>query len=93
MNEMKKISKKKLDQILYMTREYWNRANDGDEEFLQDRIKLAQEFRVGWSALIDFVDAMLQYDGFCPDATNELVYYTIRLWGWEVVDDEEYSPE
>ena len=41
---MKKIPKKKLDQILDMTREYWDRDNDLDENLLKERIKLAQEF-------------------------------------------------
>lgn len=91
---MKKIPKKKLDQILDMTREYWDINKELNEELLHERIRLAQEFRVvGWGSLINLVDAILPHDGFCPEATNELVYYTIRLLGWEVVDDEEYSPE
>ena len=80
-----KISKKKLDKVLDLTRDYWE---SGDFSVLRKRIDTAEKTSVDWCALINMADAMLSNRGFCPDAPNELVYETLRLWGWEVADEE-----
>ena len=87
---MKQIPKKQLDKVIGLTREYWK---DGDTAILGKRIRMAGSLNIDWSPALYLMDGILQNNGFCPDASNELIYDIIRLLGWEVVDDEKYPSE
>ena len=90
MNEMSNFPKKRLDHLIQLTRDYWN---TGDRKILGERLDAAEGFPVGWSAMIYLLEAILGCDGFDRGARNEVIYDTIRTLGWEVVDDEEHTPE
>ena len=87
---MKQIPKKQLDKVIGLTREYWK---DGDTDILGERIRMCESLNIGWCPALDLMDGILQNSGFCPDASNELIYDIIRLLGWEVMDDEKHTPE
>jgi hypothetical protein len=87
---MKKISKKKLDYIIALTREYWE---TGNRNILGYRIDKATELQpttgLSWSGILDFVDGILH--GFAPDATDDEIYCALRVLGWEATDEIETS--
>lgn len=90
---MKIIPKGQLDEIIALTRTYWN-GTDADRELLQTRITKAQHLQidigVDWLSIIDFIDSIIRHKGFSPNADNYLIYCVLRLLGWEVADDAEH---
>lgn len=88
-----KIPKGQLDEIIELTRTYWN-GEDADRQLLQERIDKAQvlELIVGvdWLTVIDFVDSIIRHRGFLPNAENDMIYSVLKLLGWEVADDAEH---
>jgi hypothetical protein len=91
---MKKIPKKQFDEVIRLTREFWEDADDSNV-LLQERIKIAMNIKdvsgVDWFAIINFVDSLFQRTGFLPDASNEMIYILLRVLGWEVVEDVEIN--
>lgn len=87
---MKIIPKGQLDEIIALTRTYWN-GTDVDRELLQTRIDKAQELQknigVDWLSIIDVIDGIIRHKGFLPNAENYIIYSVLRLLGWEVTDD------
>lgn len=87
---MKKMPKKLFDEIIYLSRAYWE---DGEEEILNKRIRLAQKVEkatgVDWLHTLDFVDSIVAGRSLLPGAENEKIYETLSVLGWEVVDDVE----
>lgn len=90
---MNQISKKKLNKIIDMTKEYWE---TGDIGLLNKRMnlseKLGKEIEVDWLAVLDFLDGILKCYGLCPDAEYDKIYCALRCIGWEAVDDGEEHP-
>ena len=86
---MKQIPKKQFDEVLDLSREYWE---TGGTTVLQERIKAAQEIKkatdIDWLAIIDFVDCIVRTTGILPDASDEMFYILLRVLGWEVADVE-----
>lgn len=86
---MKKIPKKKLDEGIELTREYWK---TGNTDILDKRISkmqsLEKQIHVWWDAILNLLDGILETHGFCPDAENEKIYEVLRVLGWEVTDGE-----
>lgn len=89
---MKKISKKKLQKLIMMTREYWS-AEELDRELLIVRINradaLAKECGVSWSNILYLLDSILATNGFDRDADDNKVYWILASLGWEVYDEDE----
>lgn len=83
---MKKIQKKQLDSLIYLCRRYWH---EHDKEVLTARIAQAQaiekESDISWSAVLDFVDAIVMTKGINFDADNRTIYMAFQLFGWDVV--------
>ena len=90
---MKIIPKGQLDEIIELTRNYWN-GKDADRRLLQDRIdkaiELEQSVCVAWLTDIDFVDSIIRRIGFFPNAENDVIYSVLQVLGWEVADDAEH---
>ena len=89
---MKKIPKKKLDEIIDLTRQYWE---SGNSELLQERIDKAMDLRadtsLDWYACVNLMDGILQPNGFLSHAENDEIYSVLRILGWEAVDEEQTS--
>lgn len=85
---MKKIPKKLLDDCIEATRKYWA---TGNKSFMAKKIeasqKLANEIGRSWLAVENFIDGILNSNGFCPDAENDEIYCALRCIGWEPVDN------
>ena len=95
---MKKIPKKQFDEVVCLSREYWEHGYDGDNSLLRERIKIAMEIRefsgIDWMAILDFIDSIIRSTGILPGANDEMLYILLRVLGWEVVEDvEEHSAE
>lgn len=94
---MKKISKKKLDKLIELTREYWHGEYEQGKNraILSKRITLAdaleKEIGLSWGAVLGLLDGILQNHGFFRDATNDEIYCVLRCLGWEVTDEDEES--
>jgi hypothetical protein len=90
---MKTISKKKLDELIAMTKQYWD---TGERDILQKRIDLAstmeKETGLTWGAILDLLDGILANSGFAPNAENEDIYCVLRVLGWKVTDDGTEHP-
>lgn len=90
---MKKISKKKLNRLISMTREYWE---TGDTTILHKRITLAEAMKktgLTWSAILDLLDGILANHAFLPEASNDEIYCALRCLGWEASDAEDETSE
>lgn len=87
-----KISKKNLDEVISVTREYWK---TGDTLLLDKRHskadKLAKSVGIWWDAVLYILDGVLIHHGFKPDATNEEIYAVLGVLGWEVTDEIQES--
>jgi hypothetical protein len=96
---MKKISKKKLDKLIAMTREYWHGEYEQERNraILSKRITMAEalekEIGLHWGAVLGLLDGILQNHGFFRDATNDEIYCALRCLGWEVTDAEDEESE
>lgn len=84
---MKKISKMKIDSIVYVTSSYWS---TGDQRLLKARLAIAkmiqEESEISWGAILNLVDGILMCDGFAPEADNQTIYNALQLLGWDVVE-------
>lgn len=89
---MKTISKKKLDELIVLTRQFWK---DGSWDTLDHRFQLANsvEEESGLSPfnIIDLLNCILSSFGFMPEAENDVIYSVLRILGWEVSDEEHSS--
>lgn len=85
---MKKIPKKKLDELIALSREYWK---TGNTDILQKRLSKAQSLEkvigVWWDSILYLLDAIITGHGYCPEAENEKIYEVLRVLGWEPSDD------
>lgn len=85
---MKKMPKKLFDEIIYLSRAYWE---DGEEEILNKRIRLAKTVEkatgVDWLHILDFIDSIVAGRSLLPGAENEKIYEALSVLGWEVVDE------
>lgn len=92
---MKKIPKKQFDEIICLSRKYWDDGTSNDSTVLQERIKIALEFRdvcgIDWMAIIDFVDSIIRTTGILPGASNKMIYFLLRSLGWEVAENVEVN--
>lgn len=95
---MKTISKKKLDEVINLTRNYWGSARETgkpNESLLAARIKVAAEIEhestISEFSLLDLVDSILRWHGFIPDAENEDIHFVLRAMGWRVKDEVQES--
>lgn len=94
---MKKLPKKKLDEIIELSRLYWQ--TEYEEEFsrsvLRSRIILAQQLEaetgVMWDSVVGLLDALLRSKGFLPNAENYEIYIVLGVLGWEVTDEIQES--
>lgn len=84
---MKKMPKKLFDEILDLSREYWE---NGGEEILKKRIHISLSVEkitgVDWLHILDFVNSIVASRGLLPDAENDEIYSALRIIGWEVKD-------
>lgn len=89
---MKQIPKKLLDSLIYLYRNYWK---TGDEEILPGihcvALKIDEETKLSWTAINDFVNAVVKHRGLLPNADNETIYEALKVFGWEVVDEIQES--
>ena len=89
---MKKIPKKQFDELVRLSRKFWE---DIDTTLLKDRIDVAMEIReatgIDWVATIDFIDCIIRSTGILPGASDEMIYNLLRVLGWEVADEDEES--
>jgi hypothetical protein len=89
---MKKIPKKQFDDVVRLSREYWE---TGSTTLLQERIKVAIEIRdltgIDWLAIIDFVDCIIRRTGVLPGASDEMLHILLRVLGWEVAENVEVN--
>ena len=92
---MKKIPKKQFDEIIDLTRQYWDAAPEDGLQTVPTRINAAMELEkkigVMWIAITDLLSAIIGHRGFCPDAKNDEIYSVLRILGWEVVDENQTS--
>lgn len=92
---MKKISKKKLDKVIELSRDYWqcDQTEDQRRVLLNRRYNLCEalgkETGVVFFAFDNFIGGIIA--GFCPDAENDEIYCALRCLGWEVTDEDEES--
>ena len=85
----KKISKKKLESLIYLARQYWS---TGETKLLEARMALGKEIEnesdVDWVAIIDFIDSIVKrHKGLCSNTDNETIYAALNLFGWDVVSE------
>jgi hypothetical protein len=84
---MKKISKMKIDSLVYVTSSYWA---TGDKRLLNARMAIVkmiqEESGITWGAILNFVDGILMCDGLAPEADNQTIYNALQLFGWDVVE-------
>ena len=92
---MKTISKKKLDEVIDMSRQYWGSAHETgkpNEILLDERRKVAREIEhesaISEFSLLDFVDSIVRWHGLIRDAENEDIHFVLRAMGWRVKDEE-----
>lgn len=84
---MKKISKKKFCKCLELTRQFWE---TGDGELVQKRIDVAKTIgTIDWYPVVNLLDALLQNNGFLPEASDYHIISLLGVMGWEVVEDGE----
>ena len=87
---MKKLNRKVLDKCIEMTRQYWQGEADSSK-FLLERIELAKESGIDWTALLNLLDGIFAGFGFNPEASNWNIYCVLQMLGWEVADEVETS--
>lgn len=89
---MKQIKKSQLDEVIKLSREYWETGNHG---LLPARIDTAEEVErdtgIDWLSLIDFVDGITRRRGLLHEADNETIYEVFRILGWELTDEVKES--
>jgi hypothetical protein len=87
---MKQIPKKQFDKVLRISREIWE---TGEENLFKMRIKEAQKIErvtgLDWMAILDFIDCIIRSSGFIPGASDEIIHFLLRVFGWEVAEDVE----
>lgn len=88
---MKQIPKKQFDELVRLSRQFWEGI---DTTLLKDRIDVAMEIReatgIDWMAIVDFIDCIIRSTGILPGASDEMLYNLLRVLGWEVADVEEH---
>lgn len=89
---MKKLNKKVLDKCIEMTRQYWQGEADG-EDFLQERLDVAEKSGCSWLALVELLDSLLSRRGFKPNAANTEIYDILIMLGWVIADEEVETSE
>ena len=89
---MKQIKKSQLDEVIKLSREYWE---TGNRALLPARIDSAEEVErdagIDWLSLLDFVDGIIRRKGLLHEADNEIIYEVFRILGWEFTDEVEES--
>ena len=77
------LNKAKLDVLIAMVREYW--ANEGDNGKRCERIAEYSENEFPKKIdICSFVRSIISAFGVKPTATNEEIYKTLEVLGWEV---------
>lgn len=86
---MKTIEKKSLDRVIALTRAIGDCDLSCVDLLATDRIleakHLTRNVEVDWLRVLDLVDFILGFQGFKPDADNEVVYQVLNMLGWDVV--------
>lgn len=89
---MKIIPKKQFDEVVALSREYWN---SGVESILHERIDkaeaIARPLGLSWLVPLEMVDSIISPSGLLPNADNDTIYTVFRVCGWEVADEEQTS--
>lgn len=89
---MKKIPKKLMDSLIHVHRLYWK---DGDRELITAMHSLCFEIQrwcgLDWLSVHNFVSSIVQQCGLSPNADNETIYEALKLFGWEIVDENQES--
>lgn len=84
---MKKIPKKQFDEVLRLSREYWE---SGEVSLIKERIAIAQDIYkkagIDWLAITDLIDCIIRSSGFVPGASDDFIYLLLRVIGWEVTE-------
>ena len=85
-----KIPKKTLDALIHFYRMYWK---EGGAELIEGMHALSyqimDESGLDWLAIYHFVGAIVQHNGLSPNADNETIYAALKLFGWELDENEE----
>lgn len=85
-----------FNEVLRLSREFWESGDSGNNALLRERIKVAQGVRddtgIDWLAIIDFIDCIIRPSGFVPGASDEMLFILLRVLGWEVVEDVKEHP-
>ena len=89
---MKKIPKKLLDSLIYLDRLYWE---TGEFDLLAATntvcFEIEEECGLDWSSIRNFVCSIYQTKGLCPNAEKDIIYTALKLFGWEVSNEDEES--
>ena len=88
------VDRKLLEDVLNVTRAYWN--TEMDEREIAEECKHCQEVAevlmddcgIGVWEIRDFAGGIFRYNGLKPDATNEEVIALLKQLGWTVVNCE-----
>ena len=87
----KKISRKALEEMADITREYYSRGcmDERSDEILARRFELAREIEEGggpsWFCIENFVSGFFSRRGLKPDISHDEIIAIIEGLGWEVV--------
>ena len=89
---MKQIKKSRLDEVIKLSREYWETGNRG---LLPARMDAAEEVErdagIDWLSLLNFVDGIIRRRGLLHEADNETIHEIFRFLGWEFTDEVKES--
>lgn len=89
---MNRISKKKLDELIALERQYWESHGTTDyKAIINQAYGMEAETGVSAFSIIDLVKSIVANNGFAPDATNDVIYFVLRILGWEATDEEHSS--
>ena len=93
---MKKVKKACLEELIDVARLYHSQECDEStrNQCLKQNLYLSklleEETGVLFIAWSDLIHSILMYKGFNSNATNDDIYYCLRLLGWEVIDEIGY---
>jgi hypothetical protein len=90
---MKIIDKKLLDELIRLTKKYWE---TGDVDWIDARIEKAKRLSDqifnnthSWLALSDFISGVVRTRGLKPKAENGDIYSALAVLGYEVAENTE----
>ena len=90
---MKIVDKKLLDELIRLTKKYWN---TGGADLVGAKIEVAKNLseqifnhKNSWCKLSDIISSIVSPHGLKPDATNEDIYRVFTVLGYEVAENTE----